>query len=274
MNIVTSKLSRSLQLIIMATLLSAFAYGQQAPLSGSVINILGQPIPGVTLVIESDNSVRKVKTDNEGRFAAWGFDDAIYRIYTEDWVGKLNYTDDLYMPEGHASYFRPTHRGGIILGPKAGPAKIRMILIETAAVVAEYDAKTNVIASGNGLRYNPIAPHSKMKYHILMDYGQQIAHDLIIRYGVRVQSGNLNSINVYTTPISIDQPTIFGPVFPGVVITHDRTTVYCEKALYDRGRQTISVSGLVMVDDPKGVNKYRSGVINIAGKTPKFTFTK
>lgn len=256
---------------IIFLLTGSVVYGQEAGLSGTVINILGQPIPGVTLVIEADESVRKIKTDKDGKFAAWGFADAIYRIYTEDWVGKLNYTDDLYMPDGHVSYFRPTHRGGILLGPKAGPAKIRMILVETAAVVADYDEKTNEISSGNGMRYNPVSPHSKIKYQILMDHGQQLAHDLIIRYGIRTESGNTN---VYTTPIVIDQPTIFGPKFPGVVISHDRTTVYCEKAVYDRTKRTIVVSGLVMVDDPKGVAKYRSGIINIAGKTPRFSFTK
>ncbi len=262
---------RSLTLSLVIAGSAVLAWGQDIPLSGKITNILGQPIPGVTIVIESDNSVRKIKTDKDGKFAAWGFVDAIYRIYTEDWVGELNYTDKLYMPENHKSYFRPTHRGGILLGPKAGPAKINMILVETAAVVADFDPVTNQIRSGNGLRYSTIAPHSKMKYQILMDAGVQIAHDLVIRYGIRVEKGDEN---IYTTPIVIDQPTVFGPIFPGVVISHDRTTVYCEKAAYDRKKKTIFLSGVIFVEDKNGVAKYTSGKIQISGPLPVFSFSK
>ena len=105
---------------------------------------------------------------------------------------------------------------------------------------------------------------------MMMD-GGTIALDLVIRYGIRTEEGNRN---IYTTPIIMDEPTVFGPNFPGVIISHDRMTAYCEKAVYDRITKTISLTGNVYLEDPKGVQKYRIGLITMTGRKPVFMFSK
>src|SRR5437868_6104362 len=107
--------------------------GQQIPpIKGKITNLKGQPIKDVTVIIESDTKLVKQKTDADGRFSFW-LPEGIYKIYTESWIGRLDYKNDFYMPEGYASYFRPVNRANIQLSSKDS-LTINFILIETKAI--------------------------------------------------------------------------------------------------------------------------------------------
>jgi hypothetical protein len=257
------RIGNLLGLLIIVSTCFMIVNGQPSVLEGKIINILGQPIPRVTVVMESDTYLIRQLTDKEGRYSFQG-PPGIYRISTESWVGKLSYNDEFYMPKDYSSYFRPALRANVKLSPEKS-STINFVLIESASILTHFDEKSDVL-SGVIDQYDHLTPHPRIKYETIFWGFADGPFDLVVQYGSRrSKNGKIH----YLTVLNHKQTSVFGKSFPGVVITYDGTTIYADRAEFN-GKDVLRAEGNIMVED--GGEQFRSNKVEIILRSAKPVF--
>lgn len=214
-------------------------------LKGKVSNATGSPIPNIRIVIESDKHLYQFKTDTTGSYEIF-IPEGAYKIFTDQWVGKLSYDKEERFFSGNcSSYFRNLVRAKVDI-KEATTTVINLILTESGCVNWQSDGD---FAFGS-FTFVTHADIPKVNYETLFylksKEDSRKLLDIVIQYGFREEKGDLT---VYTLPVHRTTKTLFSAPFPGVILTFDAKTIYANNIIVDRKKRTILATGNLVLDD-------------------------
>lgn len=237
--------------------------------SGRVTNIKGEGIAGLGITLDSSRAVFKEKTKKDGSFS-FKVIEGIYKVYTDSWTGQLSYNDDLYMPEGFKSFFRPATRGNIQI-QTGEDVKLNIILFESYAISKDSNFKERDSMSSPVVSYSHILPHSISEYDII-GFGEKLGNyvNIVVQYGSRYyEKGKI----IYNSNIFLQNLSIFGTKgkFPGVVFTYDRITIYADLMIHDQNKHTLELLGNVVYENGLHQTRHKKLKIKIKENKPIIT---
>jgi hypothetical protein len=231
-------------------------------LSGQITSINGQAIDGVEVTFESLRYLRKVKTDETGKYTV-NLPKAVYKMFTSNTLVKLKYDDVFYSMPDFTSYFRASTRASINL---IDDSTINMILVES--YTALWSNNPNGGGTGSTAGYSEVPPYYPVEFDTF-----RLAKNMevVVQFSKREeQAGKV----FYSTPLHPDFDSVFGKEFPFTVITNDKLTIYSKKVTYKMNSKMLEAENVFIDESGKERYKAKSIKINISGENVKIEIVK